>query len=185
MLPAGSSSAGGGGLLGALQGFIQGANTGLTSLAGVAAGTLPISRGSSIVCRGCRLPIGLGRFVTALGGHYHVACFRCVCRPGAAAEAASSRAQGARRMRVSSRRHAACMHPLAPIPLAPASHAPPPNVKEHLHSPAAPPSCCPASPRCRCAGCHQPIDAASFSVGEAGEPYHHACHKQLFHPVCG
>lgn len=39
----------------------------------------------------------------------------------------------------------------------------------------------------RCAGCQQPMDLnggsrSTFSVGQDGQPYHEACHKQLFHP---
>eukprot|EP00882_Tetradesmus_deserticola_P008575 GHRQ01009043.1.p1 GENE.GHRQ01009043.1~~GHRQ01009043.1.p1 ORF type:complete len:380 (+),score=110.79 GHRQ01009043.1:620-1759(+) len=44
-------------------------------------------------------------------------------------------------------------------------------------------------PQCfRCAGCHQPLTldggANTFAVGHDQLPYHEACHKQLFHPVC-
>ncbi|WIA18924.1 hypothetical protein OEZ85_003595 [Tetradesmus obliquus] len=44
-------------------------------------------------------------------------------------------------------------------------------------------------PECfRCAGCQQPLTlnggANTFAVGHDQQPYHEACHKQLFHPVC-
>ena len=36
----------------------------------------------------------------------------------------------------------------------------------------------------RCTHCSQPLGDGTFSVGEDGQPYHRACHKQRFHPRC-
>eukprot|EP00878_Enallax_costatus_P028415 GHUV01030692.1.p1 GENE.GHUV01030692.1~~GHUV01030692.1.p1 ORF type:complete len:380 (+),score=79.94 GHUV01030692.1:399-1538(+) len=45
-------------------------------------------------------------------------------------------------------------------------------------------------PECfRCAGCGQPLTGTggdmTFAVGQDGQPYHKACHKELYHPKCG
>ncbi|KAK9790731.1 hypothetical protein WJX73_001972 [Symbiochloris irregularis] len=36
----------------------------------------------------------------------------------------------------------------------------------------------------RCTHCKQPLGHGTFAVGDNGEPYHSACHKQCFHPQC-